>query len=321
MCIILSTHYYKQWYNHSHVAQTTKAAMTNELRRLEDFLIQTGFPAEEKINFDRFYYDPTTEVYEPFDEEMIDNYILHLKMKNSSDNLLYNSIVYLRSFFKFLKAANLIKHNPVAFYRNSHYKRPIRNKWLSVDECNKLLHLAINKDPDLKQDYVLLLLMISTGLRNSEITNLCYHQIDFERDVIYVDKGHKTTASTVYMTNTLKRVLKEYTNHPDYKKRLSNGNQRLFYTDTGREHSPASLNIKIKKLCKNAGITHVNVSPHSFRFTCARLMFESEISLVTIQRQLRHKYLATTLRYLGLDSASKELIEDLSNITPDVDYE
>lgn len=318
MSIILSTHYYDQWFKHSHVADTTKAAITRELKRLEHFLILCGFPEDEKINFDNFYYDKLTGIYEPFDEEMMDNFILNLKSKQCSSNLIYNSIVYLRSFFKFLKESNLIKHNPVEFYRNSHYKRPIRNNWLSEEECNKLLAFTYNQEPPgFNQDYVLVLLLTTTGLRNSEITNLCYFQIDFERDVIYVDKGQKTTANSVYMPEELKRVLKEYINHPKYKQWLQDGNTELFYTNTRKPYTPVMLNLKVKKLGEEAQVKHLSISARTFRFTCARLMYESGINLITIQRQLRHKYVATTLRYLGFDSASRALIEDLSVFKPE----
>ena len=62
----------------------------------------------------------------------------------------------------------------------------------------------------------------------------------------------------------------------------------------------ASNNSKIKRKCRQAGIKK-NISPHSFRRSLATNLYNRGGKLDTIQKQLGHASLDTTLGYIHND--------------------
>jgi integrase/recombinase XerD len=74
----------------------------------------------------------------------------------------------------------------------------------------------------------------------------------------------------------------------------------LFLTRHGRPLTKGQIRRNIKKKAKLAGIKK-NISPHSFRRSLATNSFNLGIRLDTIQKQLGHTNLNTTLGYINND--------------------
>lgn len=293
--ILLDSEYYKLWENYTHLKPTSVYRYTVELKKFEKYLVDCGHHG--KLDFDKFYFFEESNEYAPIDKEFIDCYIDYLKNElNATKHILYDNIVYLRNFFGFLKSIKKIKSNPLAHYQNPFYERKLIDRSLSIDECQKLLKAALTNDPFFRQVFLLVLLMLTTGLRNREIRNLSVDQIIFDRNVIVVNKGQKTSAQVVYMTKLLKSELKRYLSHPAYKDWQKTGNQLVFFKDS-KMLSSLELNKLVKSISQSAGITK-NVTAHTFRHTTAYLMQIGGIDISIIQKQLRHVSIGTTFRYL-----------------------
>ncbi|ALC85581.1 hypothetical protein AM499_06910 [Bacillus sp. FJAT-22090] len=293
--ILLDSEYYKSWEKYSYLKPISIRTYTVELKKFEQYLSNCGYQGD--LDFDNFFFFEESNEYAPIDKEFIDNYLDYLRDELSASNhILYDNIVYLRNFFGFLKSMNKIKSNPMAYYKNNYYERKLVDRSLSINECKNVLRAALKNDPFFRQDYTLLLLMMTTGLRNREVRYICLDQICFERGVIIVDRGQKKSANVVYMPTSLKNELNRYLSHPTFKEWSKNGNQLIFFKDS-KMLSYDKLNNLIKKISQDAGITR-NVSTHTFRHTTAYLMQTAGIDISIIQRQLRHVSIATTLRYL-----------------------
>jgi integrase/recombinase XerD len=313
MTLLMNSEYYHFWKRHCNLSEKTIYDYQYVLRSFEAFLIQKGLSPNGKLNFDNFYFDNETGDYDPIDEIFIVKYINYLKLDNkASDHTLYNTITYLKNFFKFLKNSKQIGFNPMSYFTNPYYKRKITNRWISTANCNRLLSYCMKSDPFIKQDYVMILLLLTTGLRNTELRFLSLNQIDLENAVIYVDKGQKTSAQVVHMPEALVHALKLYIFHPKVQERIGTGNT-LIFTNGDKPYTSSRLNLVLKRLAKSAGIKK-NVSAHTFRYTTAKIMQDSGIDIISIQRQLRHVHVATTLRYLGISQNDKTIINDLSNL-------
>lgn len=293
--ILLESDYYRTWKTYTHLKPKSIQTYTVELRKFEKYLIHCGHKGH--LDFDNFYYYEESNEYAPIDKIFIDEYLDYLRYeKNASNHILYDNIVYLKNFFGFLKSINKIKSNPIAHYKNNYYERKLIDRSLSLNECKKLLNASLIRDPFFRQDYTMLLLMMTTGLRNREVRNLTLEQIYFDRGVIIVDKGQKNSPNTVYMTTSLKNELKRYLSHPMFVDWEKNGNQLLFFKDS-QMLSSIKLNKLIKSISLSAGITK-NVTAHTLRHTTAYLMQLGNIDISITQRQLRHVLIATTIRYL-----------------------
>jgi integrase/recombinase XerD len=303
--LFMDSQYYTYWLNYSPVKN--KTYYKTHFKKFEEYLILRGYNGET-LNFDFFFCSASGE-YEAIDKQFIDEYIAHLEYDQKASKItLYNNIVYLKQFFTFLYDSRLIKNNPFHGYLNKYYERKIIDRALSLEECRLFLKSAKEADPFLNMHYVLGLTMMTTGLRCSEVVQLTYPQINFERNVIHVNQGQKTTSQVVYMPLILSHYLKQYLEHPAYQEWVSKGNIEVFFLNE-RPFNKAVLNRLIKRVAKDAGLSRT-ISPQCFRHTTAYLMQLNGVNLRAIQRQLRHKSIATTLRYLPPASILHRTIND-----------
>ncbi len=305
--ILLDSNYYKTWKNYTHLSPISIKKYTTAFRKFEKYLVHCGYTG--KLDFDNFYLYEESNVFTPIDTKFIDDYLDYLRFElNATKHMLYDNIVYLRNFFAFLKDIKMIKSNPMAHYKNHYYERKLINRSISINDCRKMLNAALTIDPFFRQDYTLLLLMMTTGLRNSEVRNLSIEQINLDRGIIIVNRGQKNSANIVYMPTSLKNELRRYLSHPMFIEWEKNGNQLVFFKDS-KILSLDELNIVIKKIAQIAGITQ-NVTAHTFRHTTAYLMQMGNIDIAIIQKQLRHVSSATTLRYLPPVQKNNSLVDE-----------
>ncbi|NBD27999.1 tyrosine-type recombinase/integrase [Paenibacillus glycinis] len=296
--VLSGSNYFKQWQMHADVRKRTLNEYSYLLIKFGQYLVvEKGFTGE--LDFDKFIYYPEDGTYLPINERFINNYFSYLESIETSRSRLYMAVSALGNFFAFLKDMRFIKHNPMAHYKNPYYNAKVSDRGISIQDCNKLFSAAKlldRSDPFFQKHNVLLLLMFTTGLRRNEIGGLTAEQLDFERNMIYVDRGQKTKATTVYMPKVLSLALQRYLGHPTYKKWQDAGNSNVFFSANGKKFNHLTLNEILKKLCLKAEIPRI--TSHCLRHTMAALLISRNVDISIIQRQLRHKYVETTLRYL-----------------------
>ena len=121
-----------------------------------------------------------------------------------------------------------------------------------------------------------------TGLRVKELINLKHS--DYVNEQLRINgKGNK-----------LRYILlpKFLTNHFD-----PYSQNYLFLTRNGKKLTKEQIRRNIKRKARQAGIKK-NISPHSFRRSLATNLYNRGGKLETIQKQLGHASLDTTLGYI-----------------------
>lgn len=308
MTTALLTRYVDFWEQNCALKASTIQCTKYALRNFERFLIEKfQFDPSSPLDFDNLFFDREVGFFEPIDKTLIDQFVVHLRIEQSAKACkMFNTIVYLKSFFVFLFRSKMINHNPMENYENRYYQRELKNRWLTVDECNLLLNYC--RSNKLEEEYAMYLLLLTTGIRNAELRSLRYRHVDFEHSTIYVEENQKTEVGTVFMPDVLKTTLEIYTSTPAFLERLKGGNDYLFSLGRDRQISSPVLKRRIDNLTRKAGIRRI-VTPHTFRYTTAKLMQISGCNLIQIQRQLRHKEAYTTMKYLGCSEMETELLE------------
>lgn len=71
----------------------------------------------------------------------------------------------------------------------------------------------------------------------------------------------------------------------------------LFITETGKALDPSMLNRMVKQCARKAKLKR-ECSPHSFRHTFARKLYDSGVGVVEIMQAMGHAHLETTQAYL-----------------------
>jgi integrase/recombinase XerD len=292
--ILFKSKYFQFWLEH--VNLTSKRHVIYELRKFEEFLTRQGYEGE--LDFDRFHGSlRRSGIFRPIQESFIDRFVEYLKVERQATKyVLFNAISSLKNFFRFLYEMELIQHNPMEDYKNPYYYRPIKNTVLSKEECLTLLHVAMKKDPLFRQDFVLIWFMLVTGVRNSEARLLSHRNINLNTRMVLLNEGQKGEVRSTSITKALAVELHRYIGHPSYESSKNKGNITLFFHED-KPLSEFQLRNKIKKLCVDAGISRP-ITPHDLRRTSGYLMQTSGMHMVEIQRQLGHKILSTTLRYI-----------------------
>lgn len=287
--------YYQKWKELNTLKPKTVESYSYNLKVFEDYLSIVGWEGE--LDFEKFYYSKIHDKYAPIDIDFMDGFIEYLHDTKTKSNA-KNIFSAIKSFMNFLVDFDLMEYNPLAHFKNPFYYESFRNRALSEIESLKLLKAALDLDPFFQQYFLLILLQTTIGLRVSELCKLTVSQIDFEHNFIVIDKGRKKKIGTVRMTESLSKKLKEYINHPFFITWSEGKDKELFFIKN-RPFSPPDVNKLLNEIKTKANISR-KVTNHDLRATMAFLLYKEGVDIRSIQRQLRHRKLRTTLGYLPI---------------------
>lgn len=159
------------------------------------------------------------------------------------------------------------------------------------------------------RNLLILELLISTGIRISELCSLRLKQIDIEEQKINIlGKGRKER--TIYLGNkeTLK-LLETYIK--TYKETRE---EYLFVGKDGISHlEEQSVRLMFRNLPYKMGL-EMKITPHMFRHTFATMLLESGVDIRYIQQILGHSSIAVTQIYTHVSMDKQR--EILTNLNP-----
>jgi integrase/recombinase XerD len=299
---LLSSNYISKWTKLVKLSELSKINYLSELRKFDDYLVFSGFT--KTVDFDMFYYYEETKDYGPIDEEFINEYLENL-IDSYSNSVIHKNICALKNLFSFLLDYKLITSNPVKNINDSFCKPVIKDRSISVRECKKLLNAALEIDSVNKKYYVLLLLLITCGLRKQEVINLQYSDVNLEENMIIINKGKGNKARVVWMTELLSKQLADYFMSQEWIK-----TKKVYvFTHKNKQFGREKISRVIDALTKKAKITR-KINVHMFRHTAAKLLYESTNDINFVRKQLGHANLSTTLRYLPPKSELYDLLNN-----------
>ena len=165
---------------------------------------------------------------------------------------------------------------------------------LSSEEVIKIIQVTQN----LKHRAILVLLY-SSGLRISEVTNLLLRNIDINRRQLKIEHGKGRKDRYVSLATTFLPLLQNY---------LVTYAPNLFFVEgiEGKKYSESSIRKFLHKSVEKAGITK-KVTPHTLRHSYATHLLENGVGLRHIQELLGHSKPETTMIYTHV--AKKDLLE------------
>ena len=127
----------------------------------------------------------------------------------------------------------------------------------------------------------------SAGLRVSEIINLKWKDIDFQRSTIHIKQSKGKKDRILMLSPKVKKGLK----------RLSLKQKgHIFITNRNKKYSQRAIQQIIKNAALKAGIKK-RVTPHTLRHSFATHLLEQGVDIRHIQALLGHTRLQTTQLY------------------------
>ncbi len=239
---------------------------------------------------------------------IIGEYQLHLSQavnaRGVPNSVCYqnNNLKALKSYFRFLQEGGYMVHDPAADV--SYAKAPSRlpRSILSLGEMKNLLHAPNLGTAIGYRDRTMLEVFYSTGIRRNELINLRLEDMDLGDGVIRIicGKGGKDRVVPVgkiacrYVENYLTAV------RPMLARDVSE--RHVFVSLAGRQLSENRVWGIVKHYGRKARIQK-NISPHTFRHTCATHMLRNRANVRHIQELLGHASLETTQIYAAVSIA------------------
>ncbi len=213
-----------------------------------------------------------------------------VKNESCSKHSLRRHYVTLRSIFQSALKWEYVKHNPFDKYEKP--KSPeLQPCYFSQQEFTHLL--SVITDHDFKE---LVIFALLTGMRQGEIRNLHWNQVDMEKGVIFVrNEGGFTTKSernrTLPINQDLLKMLKL--------KKQGAGGEELLFNKSGNPYRKDFISQRFKSYVRRAKLDD-RLHFHSLRHTFASWLVEDGASLYEVQKLLGHSDQRTSMIYAHL---------------------
>lgn len=237
------------------------------LRRFSDDMNNKPFPEVDTFDI-RYYFAMQIE-------------------RGVSDRTRENTRAYLSAFFQWLLNEEIIAINPVAKVKPIKYAEEIRKPFSDIEID------AIRFACKSKKERALIEVLLSTGVRVSELSSMQTTDIDMNTMTVHVVHGKGAKERTTYITPVALKHLNAYLNN-----RKETGTA-LFYN---RYHEPLNAG-GIRKLLnaieKRSEVEDIH--PHRFRRTFATNLSKRGMEIQEIQKLLGHSNINTTMVYVSID--------------------
>ena len=203
----------------------------------------------------------------------------------------------IKAFWSWLLNEEYITHNPMAGLKLPRVPRKVINTF-SHDQIQKLLGVIDRKQPTGFRNYTMILLLLDTGIRLSELIGLQINDIDFLQSCILV-KGKGNKERVVPFGGQVRRTLRRYIMHfraePD-----SPRINEVFLSKDGLPLRSRAVQSMLKRLGKKAKLSVIGVNPHRFRHTFAREFLMNGGDIFSLQKILGHSSLEVVKMYVNL---------------------
>ena len=200
---------------------------------------------------------------------------------------------YLRNikvYFNWLHETNIIKKNPMENIRQYKHNRKPKADIKDFEFNNLIKCLDLTKFSEYR-DYIILQLLMDTGMRIGETLNLNDDDILLEKKAIFIpaeiNKGRKDRY--VFFSTTMQQKLRRWI---DYKERYF-ANEKVFLSSRGGNFNVLNFEKNLKKYCIRAKLNQ-NITCHQIRNNFAKRFLLSGGDIFILSKILGHSSVTVT---------------------------
>lgn len=211
---------------------------------------------------------------------LVEEYALQIRKKECSASHFNNTAVILENYLLFIG----IKVNLGRIKK----PKPIIKDTFTEGEVARMLAACKNS----REEAVIAVLAYS-GVRNGELCRLRVEDIDLDNGVVKVFDGKGGKDGVSYISRECVQIVGRYLSEYPRKK------EDYLITTLVRGNQYASWDLRklVRVVARRAKIEK-RAYPHLFRHSLATNLIRSGCSIITVQNQLRHEKLDTTLIYV-----------------------
>ncbi len=231
-----------------------------------------------------------------------------------ADHTIKGYVQVIKGFFNWCVREELLAKNPAARLENPAVGKYVI-KTFSQEQIRAMLELCDTHTAIGYRDYTIILLLLDTGIRVSELCGLTLEMVFIESlngaFIKVFGKGRKERE--VGLSAETAQHLWKYI-HVHRQSKVAE-NTTVFINRFGNALTPSGVDQLLYELEKRTGITGVRVSAHTFRHTFARMFLENGGEVYKLSLLLGHSSVVVTERYLK-DFMSRSARQDQSKYSP-----
>lgn len=238
-----------------------------------------------------------------------------------SSSFSYRKMIWtvLNRFFIYLVNTERIEKNPMINIKRPQKQDNIERRFLTVQDLNNMLE-TVGKDANTEKrkmyrhrDYLILYLLMNTGMRNTALTEINVEDIDFENNKLtVVEKRNKI--QEYYLTKNMKLVIKRWLR---VREKITNQKTGpLFIYEHGGvigRINDKKVRALVSKYSKDA--LGYAITPHKLRSAFVSLTYEaSNHDIEATRLAVGHSNVATTSRYIVQQNSARNIaLNHMSN--------
>ena len=234
------------------------------------------------------------------EDEDLSEYFAYLRENNRAGATIQQSKVVLTRFYKW--AEHLDLYPDITFgLKFEKGSEGFKRQALSAKDAKRLIELAekrADKSIENFRDYVILKLILTTGLRTIEVSRADVCDLKIVNDIKYLmvqGKCRVEKDEKVKVPDSIYELILEY-----LEKR--NNDAAPLFLNHGRNVKdlrikPSTISVQMKHLLRAIGLDDKAYTAHSLRHTCATLALLNGAKFEEVQMVLRHKSITTTTIY------------------------
>lgn len=211
------------------------------------------------------------------------------------------NICILKEFFKFLASEGWLNTN-IATELKPFKVQPSLTHTFTDGHLQRLFAQPDRSTFTGYRNYVMMLVLLDTGIRLKELANLRVTDIDFEEQSLRIHQGKGRKSRIVPIQRTCAWELKYY-----LQERGDLEHDYLWVNLDNKPFKDSGIRIMISRYCKAAGIRDVQCSCHTFRHTMAKQYLLNGGDIFTLKSILGHERMETTEAYIELFSRDLQI--------------
>lgn len=230
----------------------------------------------------------------------IRDYLLECQQKGNKPSTINSKIQRMRAFYNYLLEEKVVKENIALKVKQQ--KEDVKIDVFTDEQIYQMLayYRSLRRKEKTYfsyRGYMLILLLLGTGLRRKEVIQLKWSDVDIANLTLNV-YGKNRQYETVFLTEKLAKELTIY--GAFCKQHFGHENEYVFLNRDNAPMTDFSISQVFDNLRVKMNFKDVRVSPHTFRHTFCHRLAMSGMSAFAIQKVMRHKSIAVTMRYVAM---------------------
>jgi len=238
---------------------------------------------------------------EEITSEFIKQYFNECKERGNSATTINTRLQRIRAFLNYCLSEKIITENPA--HKVKRLKEDLKIEVFSDLQVNQMLayYRSLRRKEQsfaAYRGYILILVLLGTGLRRGEVLRLKWSHIDEKNLTMNVFNSKGRVTSTVFLSEKLMKELLYYKSF--CKNHFGKLSEYVLVKRDNQQMTNFSITQLFQNLSKKMNFKEVRVSAHTFRHTYCHRLAMSGASPFAIQRLMRHTSITTTMRYVAM---------------------